>query len=172
MIKSEIFNQLEEIGIGSGFEDELCGMLEDTVLFQEFHHPEIETLAKFVHAYHAPKGTILVKEGEHDSYLCIITKGRVDIFKETQEFEKKKLTTIREGSAIGEMSLIDSFPHSASAITSKDSEIILLTKANLLRICDEYPKLGNKILWRLAWQLSSRLRQTSGVLIDHIWINV
>ena len=64
--------------------------------------------------------------------------------------------------------MVDNFPHSASAITTTDAEILLLTKANLLRICDEYPQLGNKILWRLAWQLSSRLRQTSGVLIDHL----
>ena len=168
MINSEKFNQLEEIGIGSGFETELCSMLEDTVLFQEFHYSEIETLAKFVHAYRAPKGTVLMKEGERDSYICIIAKGRVDIIKETQDFEKKKLTTIREGSAIGEMSVIDNFPHSASAITANAAEIVLLTKANLQRICDEYPKLGNKILWRLAWQISSRLRQTSGVLIDYL----
>ena len=168
MINSEKFTQLEEIGIGSGFEETLCNMLENTVLFHEFSHPEIETLAKFVHAYHAPKGTVLIKEGERDSYICIIASGRVDIFKETQELEKKKLATIREGSAIGEMSVIDSFPHSASAITSTDTEIVLLTKGNLQRICDEYPQLGNKILWRLAWQLSARLRQTSGVLIDHL----
>ena len=168
MINSEKFTQLEEIGIGSGFEETLCNMLENTVLFHEFSHPEIETLAKFVHAYHAPKGTVLIKEGERDSYICIIASGRVDIFKETQELEKKMLATIREGSAIGEMSVIDSFPHSASAITSTDTEIVLLTKGNLQRICDEYPQLGNKILWRLAWQLSARLRQTSGVLIDHL----
>lgn len=168
MINSEKFTQLEEIGIGSGFATTLCDMLEDTVLFHEFSHPEIETLAKFVHAYYAPRGTMLMKEGERDSYICIITRGRVDIFKETQELEKKKLATIRQGSAIGEMSVIDSFPHSASAITSADSEVVLLTKGNLQRICDEYPQLGNKILWRLAWQLSSRLRQTSGVLIDHL----
>lgn len=165
---SEIFSQLEEIGFGSGFSETLCNMLEDTTLFYEFTHAEIELLAKYVHAYHAPRGTMLMQEGERDSYLCIITKGRVDIVKESNEFEKKKLTTIREGSAIGEMSVMDDFPHSASAITSTDTEFVLLTKANLLRICDEFPSLGNKILWRLAWQLSARLRQTSGVLIDYL----
>lgn len=168
MINSEKFSQLEEIGLGSRFVDTLCGMLEDTVLFQEFSHPEIETLAKYVHAYRAPKDTLLMKEGERDSYICIITSGRVDILKETQERDHKKLTTIREGSAIGEMSVVDNFPHSASAITSTEAEIVLLTKANLQLICEEYPQLGNKILWRLAWQLSSRLRQTSGVLIDYL----
>ena len=168
MTNSEIFTQLEEIGIGKGFEAQLCNMLEDTALFHEFSHPEIETMAKFVHAYRAPKGTLLMKEGEHDSYICIITSGRVDIFKESQEADKKKLATIRAGSAIGEMSVVDNFPHSASAITNTETEIVLLTKGNLQRICDEYPSLGNKILWRLAWQLSSRLRQTSGVLIDHL----
>ena len=168
MIKNDKFTQLEEIGIGSSFEATLCNMLEDTALFHEFSYPEIETLAKFVHAYRAPKGTLLMKEGERDTYICIISKGRVDIIKETQEFEKKKLATIREGSAIGEMSMVDDFPHSASAKTATEAEIVLLTKANLLRICDEYPQLGNKILWRLAWQLSARLRQTSGVLIDYL----
>lgn len=168
MINSDKFSNLKEIGIGKQFESQLCSMLEDTVLFQEFSRSEIETMAKFVHAYHAPKNTLLMKEGERDSYICIIIKGRVDVFKESQDLEKKKLATIREGSAIGEMSVVDSFPHSASAMTTNDAEIVLLTKANLQRICDEYPQLGNKILWRLAWQLSSRLRQTSGVLIDHL----
>ncbi len=168
MVNSDKFNQLEEIGIGSGFEATLCNMLEDTVLFHEFSHAEITTLARYVHAYRAPRGTLLMKEGERDTYICIITQGRVDILKESQGFEKKKLATIREGSAIGEMSVVDNFPHSASAMTATDAEIVLLTKANLQRICDEYPSLGNKLLWRLAWQLSSRLRQTSGVLIDYL----
>ena len=168
MIKSDKFHQFEEIGIGSSFTTQLCNMLEDTVLFHEFSHAEIETLARFVHAYRVPAGALLMKEGERDSYICIISKGRVDIIKETQESEQKKLATIREGSAIGEMSVVDSFPHSASAITTTETEIVLLTKTNLQHICDEYPLLGNKILWRLAWQLSARLRQTSGVLIDHL----
>lgn len=162
------FNQLEQMGIGSAFEEQLADMLESTVLFHELSRAEIETLAKYVHAYRAPQGTVLFEEGGRDSYLCILTSGKVDIFKESQDFEKKKLTTARAGSTLGEISIIDDFPHSASAITASETEIVMLTKANLQRICSEFPQLGNKLLWRIAWQLCTRLRQTSGILIDHI----
>jgi len=45
--------------------------------------------------------------------------------KETQEFEKKRLVTIHEGSAIGKMSVVDNFPHSTNTIMATDAEVVL-----------------------------------------------
>lgn len=66
------------------------------------------------------------------------------------------------------MSVIDDFSHSATVITSEDSEIVLITKTNLKNITEKYPALGVKLLWQIAWQLSARVRQASGQLVDHV----
>ena len=160
--------ELEEIGVGKKFQDTLCVMLESSYLFKDFSRQEIEQLVHYMHGYKAPKGAILFQEGEHDSYLIIITSGKAKVLKDDGTGNMKEVATVRKGATLGEMSIIDEFPHSATVITDEDSEIALITKSNLKGITEKYPSLGVKLLWQIAWQLSARVRQATGQLVDHI----
>ena len=159
---------LEEIGAGKDFQDTLCVMLENSYLFKDFSRQEIEQLVHYMHGYKAPKGAILFQEGELDSYLVIITSGKAKILKNDGTENMKEVATVRKGATLGEMSIIDEFPHSATVVTAEDSEIALITKSNLKGITEKYPSLGVKLLWQIAWQLSARVRQATGQLVDHI----
>ena len=161
-------SQLEEIGIGHEFLDQLCVMLESSFLFKDFSRNEIEQLVEYMHGYKAPKGAILFQEGERDSYLMIITSGKAQVLKDDGSGNTKEIATVRSGATLGEMSIIDDFPHSATVITTENSEVALLTKANLKKITEKYPSLGVKLLWQIAWQLNARVRQASGKLVDHL----
>ncbi len=160
--------QLEEIGIGKNFQDTLCVMLESSYLFKDFSRQEIEQLVHYMHGYKAPKGAVLFKEGELDSYLIIITSGKAKVLKNDDAGNMKEVAVVRKGATLGEMSIIDDFPHSATVITAEDSEIALITKSNLKGISEKYPSLGVKLLWQIARQLSARVRQATGQLVDHI----
>ena len=161
-------NKLEEIGIGEKFQEALCSMLEGSYLFKDFRRQEIEQLVHFMHGYKAPKGAILFQEGERDSHLIIITSGKAQVLKDDGSGNMKEVAVVRKGATLGEMSVIDDFPHSATVITSEDSEIALITKSNLKKITEKHPTLGVKLLWQIAWQLSARVRQATGQLVDHI----
>ena len=160
--------QLEEIGIGKNFQDTLCVMLESSYLFKDFSRQEIEQLVHYMHGYKAPKGAVLFQEGELDSYLIIITSGKAKVLKNDDAGNMKEVATVRKGATLGEMSIIDDFPHSATVITAEDSEIALITKSNLKGISEKHPSLGVKLLWQIARQLSARVRQATGQLVDHI----
>lgn len=168
MTTSLNIDELEEIGIGKKFQSTLCTMLESSYLFKDFSHQEIEQLVQYMHGYKAPKGAILFQEGERDSYLIIITSGRAKILKDDGMGASKEIAIVHKGATIGEMSVIDDFPHSATVITTENSEVALITKANLKNITDKYPSLGVKLLWQIASQLSARVRQASGKLVDRI----
>ena len=159
---------LEEIGIGKNFIDQLCQMVEGSYLFKNFSRQEIEQMVEYMHAYRAPKDALLMQEGKLDSYLIIITQGKAKVMKSDNMGNQKQIASIHRGAIRGEMSVIDEFPHSASVVTTVPSEIALLTKTNLKKITEKYPSLGVKLLWQIAWQLSARLRQTSGKLVDFI----
>jgi CRP-like cAMP-binding protein len=162
------FSALEELGMGSQFRDRLCQMLESTQLFRGFTRQEIESVADYTHAYRAPVGVTLFEEGAKDKYLAFIVKGKVNILKESGDAGQKHIATARAGSCLGEMSIVDDYPQSATAKVVEEAELIILTKRNLMRITEESSGLGIRILWRLARQLSARLRQTSGVLAEHL----
>lgn len=161
-------NKLEEIGIGKNFQDVLCSMLENSYLFKDLSRQEVEQIAQYMHGYKAPKGSILLQEGERDSFLIIISSGKAKILKDDGQGNMKEIAIVRKGAALGEMSVIDGFPHSATVITTENSEVALITKENLKNITEKYPALGVKILWQIAWQLSARVRQASGQLVEHV----
>ena len=160
--------QLEEIGFGKKFDEVLCQMLESSYLFKDFSHPELQQLVQYMHGYKAPKGAILFQEGERDSHLVIITHGKAKILKDDGRGNSKEIATVRKGATLGEMSIVDNFPHSATVITTEDSEIAIITKSNLQNITEKFPSLGVKLLWQISAQLSARVRQASGQLVDHL----
>lgn len=161
-------DDLEELGSGTKFHDTLCIMLENSYLFKNFSRAEIEQLVYYMHGYKAPKGTTLFREGERNSYLIVITKGKASVLKDDGTGQSKEIATVLKGATLGEMSIIDDFPHSATVVTLEDSEIALISKSNLENITTKHPALGVKLLWQIASQLSARVRQASGRLVDHL----
>ena len=66
------------------------------------------------------------------------------------------------------MSLLDDLPYSATATAKDLTKLVLITRHNFERLTEEHPILGVKMLKKIARLMSLRLRQTTGVLVDHL----
>ena len=73
---------LELIGAGEKFKDELYDMIAGIALFSDLESNEMSQLAGYLQAYRAPAGSVILKEGEPAGYLCILQSGTVDIVKD------------------------------------------------------------------------------------------
>jgi len=156
------------IGEGSAFQEKLCAMVERAQMFKDFTRQEIQTLCNYARAYEVEQGNAVFREGEKGTFLCLLVDGRIDIYKESDSRELKKITTIRPGKTMGEMSVIDDMPYSATAIAAEKVTLVLITKMNFDRLLDEQPLLGIKMFKQIARLISLRLRQTTGVLLDYL----
>ena len=159
---------LELIGDGEGFGDTLCSMIEAVPMFSELPHADVKSLAGYLRAYEAKKGALIFKEGTKGMFMCVVISGRVDILKEGQEREQKKVAVVRPGKSMGEMSLLDELPYSATAVAQEDTQLLLLTRMSFTRLSEERPLLCNLVLRQIARLMSLRLRQTTGVLLDYL----
>lgn len=139
---SDGLESLEQLGAG---ETRLCQMLEKVQLLQDFERAEIEELAHYCSAYKADKGKTIFKEGEKSHFMCLLVGGRVDILK-----ENKLVATVRAGKSMGEMSILDGFPYSATAVSASDSELIMFTRLQFERLCETTPPLALKLTRPLA----------------------
>jgi len=142
--------------------------IDQTIWSREFSWPEVQVLGEFVRAFVCGKGATVIQERDRENYLCIIVSGHVEIWKSAQNNQKKQLSTVTAGRTFGEMALIDDEPRSASVITGEKTKIIVMTKIQFDQLCEEHPKIANKILHRISRLLSQRLRRTSGTLVDLI----
>ena len=142
-------------------------LLDATRWANEFAWAEIESIAAHLRVERRAQGDRVCKEGDRDPSLFVIAEGSVAIVKQDAG-EERLLARLGPGQTIGEMALLDGQPRAATVAAAEDLVLLVLDRAALERLVDEKPRLGVKLLWKLARFLSQRLRQTSGTLADRM----
>jgi signal transduction histidine kinase len=116
------------------------------------------TLKELLHDEHHPAKTVILREGMLGDVLYIIWSGRVAIIKDLESEAPTLLAYRGAGEVLGEMSLLESGPHSASVVVVEDTHLLHLTRADLQMLMAEQPDVGVEILRALSYTLSTRLR--------------
>ena len=147
---------------------ERAEMLENTSLSMEFTWAELLDLSRYMGTMKYKKGTTVFEEGDRDIFMCVVVKGGVNIVKKDEHHAAKHVTAIGVGKVIGEMSMIDGNPRSAAAIAAADTILVTLSKESMDLLFKEKPYVGLKLLKKIAFSMSQRLRQTTGVLVDYL----
>jgi len=154
---------LERIDVEEDFYNKRCRMLDRIPLLRALDYSEIEQLASYCSAYKAGKGTVIFKEGDKSNFMCLLTDGYVALMR-----GGKQLATVRDGKTMGEMSMIDGNPYSATAISAVDTRFILITRKQFDSLAKDYPRVAFKLLSAISKLLSIRLRETTDLLIDRL----
>ncbi|MGD9333301.1 MAG: cyclic nucleotide-binding domain-containing protein [Desulfobacterales bacterium] len=134
----------------------------------EFSFEQIKKLVRFMSVYQVAKDTVLFSEGEKSAYMVLIAQGRVDVVKFDSNRTPKKMTSLGPGKTIGEMSIIDGEPRSASAVSASEAVLFVMTSEQFNKLNQALPGIGITLTLKIAKLMSQYLRQTSGRLIDHL----
>lgn len=159
---------LEILGSGVASSAKIASMLEEAQMLKDFEWAQIEALANYVQLYRAAPKTVLFREGDRGDFMCIVLEGKLEVHKEDNQRVDKTVSTVLPGRSLGEMTIVDGEPRSATAVVVQTSTLALLTQQNFKRIMEEKPALSAKLLLEIARLLSQRLRLTSGILVDYL----
>jgi len=132
--------------------------LKTLPLFAAMTTEELEGLSKIAIVKDYPQGSALFFEGMQSNVLHVVLSGRVEIFKKTPEKEVK-LNELHRGDYLGEVSLADSQPRSASARTIDDATLVVITKDSFERLLKTNVTAANKLLLHFFKVLAQRLRR-------------
>ena len=138
-------------------------MLDRVPLLQSFGHDEIEHLARYCSAYKVATGVKIFEEGAKSTFMCLLIEGHVVLMK-----AGKQLATVREGRTMGEMSMLDGLPYSATAISAIETKFILISRKQFDLLEQEYPRIAIKLLHAIGKLMSIRLRETTNLLVDRL----
>jgi len=134
--------------------------IKDISFFKELSDQELDVVLKKVFVKSYKKGSILFVEGMPGEILYIVMEGSVVISKKTKEGDEIEITKLGCGEIVGEMSLIDAGPRTATGKTEVDSKLIVITKKSFNEILESDPRIAAKILMELLKVLNKRLRAT------------
>lgn len=145
----------------------IADMLDGLELVQDFTYPELEMIANYVMHEEAKKGKVIFQEGDPGNFMLIVLEGRISIFK-AGEHGRQLLSSEMKGRLVGEMSVLDHEPRSATCIAENDCELLILTSTNLNKMAIDHPMLAYHFMASLARLLSRRLRRASALAADFL----
>lgn len=149
--------------------DEKSAYLDQTNWIKHLQFSQVEILAKYFTVYELPPKTKIIQEGQKQPpFMGLIISGTANVLKLDQQENSKLLCTLNRGKTFGEMSLVDSFPVSATVVTNEQTKLMVLRKYSFQKFVDDHPRFGNVILLKLAQLMSHRLRKASGQLVDFL----
>ena len=145
--------------------------LKKSFIFSTLDKDELPHIIEITAEKRFQKGDVIMQEGDKGDTMYIVVEGEVGVSKSlTMKFgeddyrqTEKVLTRFRpeDHVILGEMALIGSDNRSASVIARTDCLFLEINREDFLRLIQQNPELGVKIMLRLSELLINRLKQSS-----------
>ena len=145
-------------GGGTGIAQLLSGI----PIFDGLTKKEIAQVERILHRRQYVQDEIVFRQGEPGMGMYVIHSGTIAIVSEP---ENQQLSELHDGDFFGEVALLDESPRSATAIARNTCVMFALFQPDLFSLIEREPRLGVKILMRLARIAGDRLRRMNNQLI-------
>jgi CRP/FNR family cyclic AMP-dependent transcriptional regulator len=126
---------------------------------------DIEAFLKALQRREIPAGEILIQDGEVSDSLYFLWEGFLRAYLE-HNGEVVSLGRISPGQWVGEVSMLDPGPATASVKAESNSTLLVLSRDTFEALDRENPVLTGRLLRSLSGLLISRLRSSSELLFS------
>ncbi len=141
-----------------GRRSEKADALGDIPLFSNLTKKERMELARHVDELPIKNGAVLTRQGAAGDAFYLIVEGKADVIK-----NGKKIARLGAGDSVGEMSLLDGEPRSATVMMTSDGSVLTMPRREFSGVLREIPAIAYKMLVTL----SLRLREANSRLVDN-----
>lgn len=156
---------LEIDGVCTGLSGYSAQWRQTAALLEDLSTDEADALGSLMPLVRARAGQALIKEGDVGDWMLLLLSGTVDVIKTSDAGEVSRLAVIKQGAAVGEMSMLDAAPRYATCLAIEDVQAGVLTRAVIAQLIQDHPAIGAKLLVKLTQLLAQRLRNTSNQLV-------
>jgi CRP-like cAMP-binding protein len=131
--------------------------LRNVPLFSSCTTRDLQKIASAADEIQVPAGHVLVDQGQAGREAFVIVDGSATVRR-----NGKKVTTLGPGSVVGELSLLDHGPRTATVVADVDTTVLVIDQRHFLAVLDEVPALSHKLLATLATRIREFDRQYYG----------
>lgn len=134
---------------------EKVDLLGKIPLFSRLSQRQLNAIAKHADEVQLRKGAVLAKQGAQGLEAIIIVDGKARV-----EGDGKAIAELGPGDVVGEMSVIDGKPRSATVIAKTPMNLLVLHRRDFISVLETVPGLQRKLLVTLC----ERVRQADRAL--------
>ena len=149
--------------------------LTRTPIFAGLPERVIELIAGSIRLVHASAGEVLLREGDPACSMFVVHDGEIEIFKGGKNRPEQTLALLKQGDCVGEMSLIDIQPRSATARARGAAVLYVLELAEIAKLYGSDVEAYALLILNISREISRRLRcadeliASMGITADALW---
>jgi CRP-like cAMP-binding protein len=122
--------------------------LRNVSLFSGCTRKELERIARSGDEITMTAGSLVVDQGQTGREAFVVLDGTV-----TVKRNGRKVATLGPGAIVGELSLLDHGPRTATAVCDTDCTLFVVSQRHFLAVLDDVPTISHKLLASLAGRL-------------------
>lgn len=111
-----------------------------------------------------PRGTVLFREGDPGGEMYVVHRGKVSISAKVGAVEKV-LSTLGQGEFLGEMSILNDAPRSATATCVEDCLLLVVDARTFEAMVRGSAEIAIRMIQKLAGRLAEADRQIENLLL-------
>ena len=136
-------------------QENLQDILARLALFDTLTPQELHTIERIMHRRRFVTGEMIPTPR---SGLFIVVSGTVHVVRHRSDGEQIVLDTLREGELVGEIVPLGDTQQATSILSAEQSVLVGFFRTDLVDLINTHPRMGFKILCRLAQIMSHRMQ--------------
>jgi CRP/FNR family transcriptional regulator, cyclic AMP receptor protein len=138
-------------------------------LFSTLTHAQAETVAEAVTKQRFKRGDCIVEQGKKSNFLAILLTGRARVLSADTRGREVILANLAPGDYVGEMSLIDNQPHSATVRAEVQTDVLILGGIEFARCLPENTSMAYAIMRGLVQRLRHADRKIESLALMDVY---
>ncbi len=138
-------------------------------LFSTLTPTQAEAVALAVTKCRYKRGEAIVEQGRKSNSLAILLTGRARVVTADERGREVILATLSPGDYLGEMSLIDNQPHSATVRADIQTDVLILGRAEFARCLSENTAMAYAVMKGLVQRLRQADRKIESLALMDVY---
>jgi CRP-like cAMP-binding protein len=138
-------------------------------LFSMLTNDQAQAIADSVVKRRFRRGEIIVEHGRKSNALFILLNGRARVLTSDSRGREVILAVLQPGDYVGEMSLIDNQPHSATVRAEVQTDMLILGRAEFARCLPENSSLAYAVMRGLVQRLRKADQQIESLALLDVY---
>ncbi len=138
-------------------------------LFSMLTPSQAESVSEAVIKRRFKRGELIVEQGKKSNALFIILTGRARVLTTDTRGREVILANLSPGDYIGEMSLIDNEPHSASVRAEVQTDVLMLGRVEFARCLPENTSMAYAVMKGLVQRLRHADRKIESLALMDVY---
>lgn len=135
-------------------------------IFNHLEPSEMNEIVKHTNSVSHPRGHTIYHEGDTSDGLYIVHKGRVKIYRLSENGKEQLVRILEPGDFTGELSLFNETVHDAYAEAMGKVELCVMNRDDFQSFLVKYPAISLKVLGEFSNRLAKTEKQAARIAME------